>query len=325
VPAAFALLKKLLGSESTDAELDSAKSPSALASAYLTASSMSCRLPQALSRTASFPTHQAFGQLAERALFRLEQCWPQMGPRDVQTLFRSPGDCRVLARSMLHSLDQFRDFRTRLAVLNSASVALPGEDVAASWDALMQAARDEKVTASELCAREAAVRRGRGMVGSAVDLEARSKIIVDLRQSAFEAVLQEGATWNQRPPRGFFKYVEQCLGRSRGELPVPGVSPGAPTETNSTPTANGIGTAASVALTTTQPSSQAPEHWAAEGSKGVTWHKGMEGWEVRVEAGGRSILGGYFLPQEESDEEIERARLAAVEHHHYLQQTHQRR
>jgi len=233
---------------------------------------------------------------------------------------------------MLDNLDQFRDFSTRLTVLNSASAALPGEDVATRWDALMQTAPD-KVTASEFCAREDAVRRGRCMFESEVELEARSKTMLALRQRAFQAVLQEGATWSQRPPRGFFQYVEQCLGRSRGELPVPGVSPGAPTEyqetltleTNSTPMAKGIDTAASVALTITQPSSQAPERPPTEGSKGVTWHKGMEGWEVRVEARGRSILGGYFLPQDESDEEIERARLAAVEHHHYLQQVHLRR
>jgi len=331
VPVAFALLEKLLGSETKDAEMDSATSPSALASAYLTASSLGCRLPQALSKTADFPSPEAFGQLASRTLFRLEQNWPVLGPRDVQTLFRSPSDCGVLARSMLDNLDKFRDFRTRLAVLNSATLALPGEDLAASWDALMHEAQDRKVTASEFCAREAAVRRGD--VGSAVGLEARSKTMVGLRQRAFRAVLQEGAIWSQRPPRGFFQYVEQCLGRSRGELPVSGVSRGAPTryqetlagETKSTPTASGSDAPVSVALTTAQPSALASEQPSTKESKGVVWHKGMEGWEVRVEARGRRILGGYFLPQEENDEEVERARLAAVEHHQYLQRAHLRR
>jgi len=318
VPVAFALLEKLLGSETKDVGLDSSASPSELAGAYLAASSMGCRLPQDLSEAPSFPSAEAFGHLAERARSRLEQHWPQMGPRDVQTIFRSPGDCRALARGMLQNLDQFRDFRTRLSVLNLATAALPGEDTATNWDALMQVEPHRKVTAAELCAREAAVRRGCGSVGSGLDWEARSKTMVALRQGAFQAVLQEDATWSQRPPRGFFQYVEQCLGRSRGELPVPGApTPGAPTQEQGT----------SAAKTTLTPTADiaVPEQLPTERCKGVTWHKGMEGWEVRVEARGRSILGGYFLPEEETDEAVERARLDAVEHHQHLKQVHLRR
>jgi len=49
------------------------------------------------------------------------------------------------------------------------------------------------------------------------------------------------------------------------------------------------------------------------GIRGVCWHTGKHAWEVRYNAAGKKKAGGTFKPKDDTAEDIERARLAAVE------------
>ena len=49
------------------------------------------------------------------------------------------------------------------------------------------------------------------------------------------------------------------------------------------------------------------------GVKGITWHNRRQTWQVQLKINGKLIPGGYFKPKDSTPEEVERARLAAVE------------
>ena len=49
------------------------------------------------------------------------------------------------------------------------------------------------------------------------------------------------------------------------------------------------------------------------GVKGVLWHTRDKAWEVTVNINGKTLYGGKFKPKDSTPEEVERARLLAVE------------
>ena len=52
---------------------------------------------------------------------------------------------------------------------------------------------------------------------------------------------------------------------------------------------------------------------AQSGVKGITWHTRDKLWEVKLTINGKILHGGNFQPKDSTPEEVERARLAAVE------------
>ena len=49
------------------------------------------------------------------------------------------------------------------------------------------------------------------------------------------------------------------------------------------------------------------------GVPGVRWHTRYKAWEVEVNINGQTLFGGKFTPKDSTPEEVERARLLAVE------------
>ena len=56
------------------------------------------------------------------------------------------------------------------------------------------------------------------------------------------------------------------------------------------------------------------------GVKGVCWHTRDKAWEVKLNINGQTLRGGYFKPKDSTPEEVERARLAAVESRRKLEE-----
>ena len=46
---------------------------------------------------------------------------------------------------------------------------------------------------------------------------------------------------------------------------------------------------------------------------GVFWHTRYKAWEVKMNINGQTLFGGRFTPKDSTPEEVERARLLAVE------------
>ena len=58
------------------------------------------------------------------------------------------------------------------------------------------------------------------------------------------------------------------------------------------------------------------------GEKGVLWHTRDKAWEVKMVINGQTLYGGTFKPKDSTPEEVERARLVAVESCRKLEQQH---
>merc|ERR1712046_330641 len=56
------------------------------------------------------------------------------------------------------------------------------------------------------------------------------------------------------------------------------------------------------------------------GVKGVLWYTRGEAWEVKIQINGKTLHGGRFKPMDSTPEELERARLAAVESRRKLEE-----
>ena len=56
------------------------------------------------------------------------------------------------------------------------------------------------------------------------------------------------------------------------------------------------------------------------GVKGVFWHILDKAWEVKMRINGQTLYGGKFTPKDSTPEEVERARLLAVESRRKLQE-----
>ena len=55
------------------------------------------------------------------------------------------------------------------------------------------------------------------------------------------------------------------------------------------------------------------------GVPGVLWHTRYKAWEVKMNINGKTFFGGRFTPKGSTPEEIERARLLAVENRRKLE------
>ena len=56
------------------------------------------------------------------------------------------------------------------------------------------------------------------------------------------------------------------------------------------------------------------------GVKGVTWHLQTKSWKVSLRINDKQLHGGYFKPKDSTLEEVERARLAALESRRKLEE-----
>ena len=56
------------------------------------------------------------------------------------------------------------------------------------------------------------------------------------------------------------------------------------------------------------------------GVKGVLWYTRDKAWEVKLQINGKTLHGGTFKPKDSTPEEVECARLAAVESRRKLEQ-----
>ena len=56
------------------------------------------------------------------------------------------------------------------------------------------------------------------------------------------------------------------------------------------------------------------------GVKGVTWHLQTKSWKVSLRINDKQRHGGYFKPKDSTLEEVERARLAALESRRKLEE-----
>ena len=66
----------------------------------------------------------------------------------------------------------------------------------------------------------------------------------------------------------------------------------------------------------------APTGERCSGIKGVSWKKDRQAWHVRIGLGGKGLDGGFFRAKDDSPEEVERARLAAVDKRTQLESEH---
>ena len=56
------------------------------------------------------------------------------------------------------------------------------------------------------------------------------------------------------------------------------------------------------------------------GVKGINWNIQKKAWRVYLNINGKQLSGGYFKPKDSTPEEVERARLAAVESRRKLEE-----
>eukprot|EP00931_Biecheleriopsis_adriatica_P008691 TRINITY_DN109839_c0_g1_i1.p1 TRINITY_DN109839_c0_g1~~TRINITY_DN109839_c0_g1_i1.p1 ORF type:complete len:723 (-),score=187.39 TRINITY_DN109839_c0_g1_i1:49-2184(-) len=267
-------------------------SASALASAYLATSTAQ----YSLSSVGEAEAGKALEGLTLDALQGLEEHWAKLGPLEVQTLFRSPGDVSEVASRAERHVGSMEDAGAVAALLQAAQ-ALPASTasgLAASCGAALQKMA-ERLDSKQLGVLEAALRKGPSSEGEAL----RSGV----RERLFSMVLQERPVWNAKPARGYIRYVEQCL--ERGRRP--------PRRTSQEP----VRLQGEASPPAPEQSQEAPEVSQAD-TKGVSWHSGVEGWEVKVEVGGRQVLGGYFKPTDSSLEALEAAHMQALDYHEDL-------
>lgn len=279
-------------------------SPSAGVSAYLATAS-------AAQIGAGGTGSTGMAQLAQRALNCLETLWPSITATQVQMLFRCPGDVDELAKRAVKQMDNIKDFRAQIAVLNAITeVHVQGDLLAAARTALLRRMTKLEGNTAALCMAEAALRRGSG--------KDQGDLLVALRSGIFRGVLNaEEVAWCRRPARGYVRYIEESLGRSRDPPRPPTPSMEASEEKSDAFHPN---EGAELLQKLAAESTKEPQ----SGMPGVTWHRGVEGWEVRIEVAGQQILGGYFRPMNGSDQEMEHARLAAHNCRRSLEQQHSR-
>ena len=56
------------------------------------------------------------------------------------------------------------------------------------------------------------------------------------------------------------------------------------------------------------------------GVKGINWHTSKKAWTVRLKINGKQLCGGMFKPKDSTPEEVERARLAALDSRRKLEE-----
>jgi len=155
--------------------------------------------------------------------------------------------------------------------------------------------------------------------------------LAQVRQRLYEVTVEQDIAWCRTPPRGYTSYVEQCAARGRTsakaassdgigdeESTVHKVNPEVEDSTHETIPSDTNLLIQSLEQPDRDGSEQVDEEpqflpEPASGVQGVLWHRGMESWEVRVEAHGYKLLGGYFKPRDNTAAAIEQALAAALE------------
>merc|ERR1712194_796463 len=107
---------------------------------------------------------------------------------------------------------------------------------------------------------------------------------------------------------GYMRYVEECLQRSRKPSDLQHSAPRESLETDVAATAPEGFKSEVAANSHIEDVDETPRG----DFRGVRWHPGMEGFEVKIEVGGQKVLGGYFQPHDDTEQEVERARQEAI-------------
>lgn len=272
---------------------------SALAWAYLGSSSAAHALD-------GVSESQELAQLTQRALDGLKGRWQELSPMDVQVLLRSPGGASDLSSQLSKHFGDLGSLRVQISALG-ADV----KDVNANSEQLLASVKKSK-SAKELFAAEGALRRA--VPASSPAGEAVKAVLAAVRERAFRAFGKMEAARNSRPPRGYILHVQERLQRDRRrELDKAAATDVDDTEVHEPVSASPVVEEAREVL----PEVREPEY-PESGVPGVKWHRGVGGWEVRVEVAGRPRLGGYFKPQEDAvDKEaaIQEALTTAIRRH----------
>eukprot|EP00933_Yihiella_yeosuensis_P023528 TRINITY_DN18334_c0_g1_i1.p1 TRINITY_DN18334_c0_g1~~TRINITY_DN18334_c0_g1_i1.p1 ORF type:complete len:742 (+),score=168.45 TRINITY_DN18334_c0_g1_i1:25-2226(+) len=249
-------------------------SAASLCAAYLASNSAQ----HSLSISGSGEVVEELGRLSTKVLDALERHWPELGPLEVQSLFRSPADpSQVVARASKH-VSNMKDFRA-LSALHQAAVAASAKKLSAATQAALQKVAGQLKNPKELSSLEASLRRG----PTPHEESSFKSLLSGVRDNMFRSQLKQEPAWNKSPGRGYIRYVEQCLERDRNPSSLAIVSE---TETQAI-SKKEVASAASSDLVNAEGLPQS-------GIKGVTWHSGVEGWEVKLEVRGQHVLGGYF-------------------------------
>lgn len=284
----LAITSKLIGRLLSDCPAEEV-TVSTLAWAYLAASG-----------AAQISDDKSFAELANRVLGRMEGRWPELRAKDIQVMFRTPAATDELSSQLTKNFQSLRDVQAQITALRAGAGSAEG--VAERLATL----RDTKA----LCSAEAALQR------SGVSKKTLGPALVAARQGAFKAVLLAEMGKNRRPPRGFIQYVEEKVRKDR-TAEQGAAADAAAEDAASAPAPRPEEMAQPVALVETQPGDES-EVAVRRRASGVQWHEGVGGWEVRVEVGGRRVLGGYFRPANGTGVDLENARLDAEKCHERL-------
>lgn len=224
--------------------------------------------------------------LADAALNSLDV--PRLRPQDVQALFRCRDNGTDLWNHLRRHFESMQDVLSQVAALQGAATLTQRADLASTCDILLKRVR-EVHSPAQLAGIDSALRRG-PLLEAEPAAAGLAKVV---RMRVFRCTVAAQEAWCSTPARGYMEYVERSSKRGRaGRKPDPPAAEDAPS---------------------VKPAKQAKELVQQEEHRGVQWHVGLGAWEARCNVRGQNKLGGYFAPRDDSEEELEHARLQAEE------------
>lgn len=149
----------------------------------------------------------SLSDLSNQALKLLDGRWSELGPLQVQTLFRSPGDVEGLLKKAAAGLDDIKDPGALAALLQ----VLPAQaTLAAAASNVLQHRMLVLSQHGELSAIEAALRKGPSAKG-------QQELRKDVRGQLFRSVLLREPTWWRGPSRDYLRYVQRLIDQQRSQ------------------------------------------------------------------------------------------------------------
>ncbi|CAK9050478.1 unnamed protein product, partial [Durusdinium trenchii] len=238
---------------------------------------------------------KSFQDLASSCLNAMP--WEEATSKEVQLLFRSPGD---VSQAAAQNATKMQDPQALVALLQAAK-ALSEPQASAVAEAAKGALIEripEMKNVSELSMLEAATRKGVPEALSEVQIQLRER----LRRRLYRAVQERDPVFDARPHRGYISYVEKCMAKDR--RPLEAFAEPSSTEDHK----------ALKSIQVTEGSTGAGQ--AIQRTHRVRWHEGVEAYEaiptawpvVGGGAGGGWPAGPRWLLQAVRASEEERRR-----------------
>lgn len=303
----------------------SSSSRTAVCVAYLATSSATHALATA-SLSGNTEQLDRLRALMALAMRRITDLLPRFSAKQIQALFRSPGeDAGMLAEALLDKLASIEEVPAQIALLLHASAASPNSTGVAAGYEVLQRRLSSLSMPKQLAAAEASLRR---FPVHTAHQPLLLETLTQVRKRLFEAIVEADPAWCRTPPRGYARYIERCATKGRARaLAAPGKDADDEDEevVDELKAQAQIKTTSSSQETSDEPSPSTigqkdgalvgePESGAA----GVIWHRGLESWEVRVDAHGYKMLGGYFKPKDDTPAALECALEAAIERQRFM-------